>query len=45
MVQEIGAAARAPQTGRIRTYVTALMVAVALCLAGAIIVVLSTTGR
>jgi proton-translocating NADH-quinone oxidoreductase chain L len=45
MVQEIGAAARAPQTGRIRTYVTALMVAVALSLAGAIIVVLSTTGR
>jgi proton-translocating NADH-quinone oxidoreductase chain L len=45
MVQEIGVAVRAPQTGRIRTYVTALMVALALCLAGAIIVVLSTTGR
>jgi proton-translocating NADH-quinone oxidoreductase chain L len=45
MVQEIGVAVRAPQTGRIRTYVTALMVVLALCLAGAIVVVLSTTGR
>jgi NADH:ubiquinone oxidoreductase subunit 5 (subunit L)/multisubunit Na+/H+ antiporter MnhA subunit len=37
----IGAAARTPQTGRIRMYVTVLMIAVALGLAGAIIVVLS----
>ena len=39
--QELGAAVRAPQTGRIRMYVTVLMVAVTLGLAGAIIVVLS----
>ena len=39
--QGLGAAVRAPQTGRIRMYVTVLMVAVALGLAGAIIVVLS----
>jgi NADH-quinone oxidoreductase subunit L len=37
----VGAAVRAPQTGRIRMYVTVLMIAVALGLAGAIIVVLS----
>ena len=41
--QDLGAAVRAPQTGRIRMYVTVLMVAVALGLAGAIIVVLSMT--
>jgi NADH:ubiquinone oxidoreductase subunit 5 (subunit L)/multisubunit Na+/H+ antiporter MnhA subunit len=41
MAQGIGAAVRAPQTGRIRMYVTVLIVAVALGLAGAIIVVLS----
>jgi NADH-quinone oxidoreductase subunit L len=39
--QELGAAVRAPQTGRIRMYVTILMVAVTIGLAGAIIVVLS----
>ena len=39
--QNLGAAVRAPQTGRVRMYVTVLMVAVALGLAGAIIVVLS----
>lgn len=39
--QELGAAVRAPQTGRIRMYVTVLMAAVTLGLAGAIIVVLS----
>ena len=38
---EIGAAVRAPQTGRIRVYVTALVAAVAVGLAGAVIVVLS----
>jgi NADH-quinone oxidoreductase subunit L len=37
----IGAAVRSPQTGRIRMYVTVLMIAVALGLAGAIFVVLS----
>jgi hypothetical protein len=37
----LGAAVRAPQTGRIRVYVTILMIAVALGLAGAIIVILS----
>jgi proton-translocating NADH-quinone oxidoreductase chain L len=37
----IGSAVRAPQSGRIRLYVTVLMIAVALALAGAIIVVLS----
>ncbi|HEY8665691.1 MAG TPA: hypothetical protein VIL86_03455, partial [Tepidisphaeraceae bacterium] len=41
LAQELGAAVRAPQTGRIRMYVTVMMVAVALGLAGAIIVVLS----
>jgi proton-translocating NADH-quinone oxidoreductase chain L len=45
MAQDIGAAVRAPQTGRIRTYVTALMVAMALGLAGAIIVVLSARSQ
>jgi NADH-quinone oxidoreductase subunit L len=39
--QELGAAVRSPQTGRIRMYVTVLMAAVTLGLAGAIIVVLS----
>lgn len=43
LTRDLGAAARAPQTGRIRSYVTVLMVAVALCLAGAIVVVLSTS--
>ena len=41
LARDIGVAARAPQTGRIRTYVTVLMVAIAIGLAGAIIVVLS----
>ena len=41
VAQNLGAAVRAPQTGRIRVYVTMLMVAVTLGLAGAIIVVLS----
>jgi hypothetical protein len=36
---------RASQTGRIRNYVTALVVALAVLLAGAILVLLSTTGR
>jgi NADH-quinone oxidoreductase subunit L len=39
--QDLGAAVRAPQTGRIRMYVTVLMVAVTLGLAGVIIVALS----
>jgi NADH-quinone oxidoreductase subunit L len=39
--QELGAAVRSPQTGRIRLYVTVLIAAVTLGLAGAIIVVLS----
>jgi NADH-quinone oxidoreductase subunit L len=39
--QQLGAAVRAPQTGRIRMYVTVLMAAVTLGLAGAILVVLS----
>jgi hypothetical protein len=39
--QELGAVVRAPRTGRIRVYVTILMAAVSLGLAGAIIVVLS----
>jgi NADH-quinone oxidoreductase subunit L len=39
--QELGAAVRAPQTGRIRLYVTVLMAAVTVGLAGAIVVVLS----
>jgi NADH-quinone oxidoreductase subunit L len=41
VAQDLGAAVRAPQTGRIRMYVTILMVAVTLGLAGAIIVILS----
>jgi hypothetical protein len=41
LTHDLGAAVRAPQTGRIRMYVTVLMVAVALGLAGAIIVALS----
>jgi proton-translocating NADH-quinone oxidoreductase chain L len=41
LTQGLGAAVRAPQTGRIRMYVTVLMVAIGLGLAGAIIVVLS----
>ena len=41
LAQDLGAAVRAPQTGRIRMYVTVLMIAVTLGLAGAIIVVLS----
>jgi len=41
LAQELGAAVRAPQTGRIRLYVTVLMCAVAAGLAFAIIVVLS----
>ncbi|MEO6435436.1 MAG: NADH-quinone oxidoreductase subunit L, partial [Tepidisphaeraceae bacterium] len=41
LTQSLGAAVRAPQTGRIRMYVTILMAAVALGLAIAIIVALS----
>ncbi len=41
MTQDLGAAVRAPQTGRIRMYVTILMAAVAVGLAVAIIVALS----
>jgi NADH-quinone oxidoreductase subunit L len=41
LAQDVGALARAPQTGRVRLYVTILMVAVALGLAGAVIVILS----
>jgi proton-translocating NADH-quinone oxidoreductase chain L len=41
IAQDIGAAVRAPQTGRIRMYVTILMVAVTLGFAGTIIVILS----
>ena len=41
LAQNVGAAVRAPQSGRIRMYVTVLMIAVALGLAGAIIAVLS----
>ena len=41
LAHNVGAAARSPQTGRIRMYVTVLMIAVALGLAGAILVVLS----
>jgi NADH:ubiquinone oxidoreductase subunit 5 (subunit L)/multisubunit Na+/H+ antiporter MnhA subunit len=43
LAQDIGAAVRAPQTGRIRMYVLVLMSAVTLGLAGAILVVLSRT--
>lgn len=39
--QEIGAAVRSPQTGRIRVYVTVLMVAVTLGLAGVVVLVMS----
>ena len=42
VAQNIGALVRAPQTGRIRMYVTVLMVAVALGLAGAIVAVMSS---
>ncbi len=41
LAQDASAAVRAPQTGRIRMYVTILMITVSLGLAGAIIVVLS----
>jgi hypothetical protein len=41
LAQGLGAVVRAPQTGRVRMYVTVLMIAVGLGLAGAIIVVLS----
>jgi proton-translocating NADH-quinone oxidoreductase chain L len=41
VARDIGAAARAPQTGRIRLYVTVLMVAAAVGLAAAVIVVVS----
>jgi NADH-quinone oxidoreductase subunit L len=41
VTQDLGAAVRAPQTGRIRAYVTILMAAVAIGLAVAIIVTLS----
>jgi proton-translocating NADH-quinone oxidoreductase chain L len=41
LARDAGAAVRVPQNGRIRVYVTVLMVALALGLAGAIIVVLS----
>jgi len=41
LTYDLGAAVRNPSTGRVRLYVTALMVAVALGLAGAIIVALS----
>jgi hypothetical protein len=45
MAQNLGAAVRAPQTGRIRMYVLALMSAVALGLAAAIVIVLSRLGH
>jgi NADH-quinone oxidoreductase subunit L len=41
VTQNLGAAVRAPQTGRIRMYVTVLMVAVTLGVAGVIVVILS----
>lgn len=41
LAQGLGAAVRAPQTGRIRLYVTLLMIAVTLGLAGAVVVMLS----
>ena len=41
LAQGVGALVRAPQTGRIRLYVTVLISAIALGLAGAIVVVLS----
>jgi proton-translocating NADH-quinone oxidoreductase chain L len=40
---EIGAAVRASQTGQIRNYVTALVVALAVVLAGTVVLLLSTT--
>jgi len=42
LTEDLGAIVRTPQTGRVRVYVTVLMIAVALGLAGAIIVVLSS---
>ncbi len=44
LAQSLGVAVRAPQTGRIRAYVLALMVVVAVGLAAAIVVVLSVVG-
>ena len=41
MVYDLGIAVRKPQNGRIRVYVTALMIAVVVGLAGAIVLVLS----
>jgi NADH:ubiquinone oxidoreductase subunit 5 (subunit L)/multisubunit Na+/H+ antiporter MnhA subunit len=41
VAQSIGAAVRAPQTGRVRLYVTVLMCIIAVSIAGAIVVVLS----
>jgi proton-translocating NADH-quinone oxidoreductase chain L len=41
LAQDMGTVVRAPQTGRIRVYVTILMAAVALGVAGTIIVILS----
>ena len=41
LTQDLGAAVRAPQTGRIRMYVTVLVIAVAVGLAAAILVALS----
>jgi NADH-quinone oxidoreductase subunit L len=41
LTQNVGAAVRVPRSGRIRLYVTLLVCAVALGLAGAIIVVMS----
>jgi hypothetical protein len=41
VTQDLGAAVRAPQTGRIRMYVTILMAAVAIGLAVVVIVALS----
>ncbi len=41
LTAELGAAVRAPQTGRIRNYVTVLLGALAITLAGAILVVLT----
>jgi NADH-quinone oxidoreductase subunit L len=45
LAQDLGAAVRAPQSGRIRMYVTVLMLAVVLGVAGAVIAVLSVTAR
>src|SRR5687768_6525231 len=45
MAQNLGAAVRAPQTGRIRVYVLSLMAAVALGLTAAIVIVLSRLGH